>query len=220
METLNDIFRSLKFFRDLTDEHLNRLISYTVLKKYPEDSIILYEGEASKNISFLVSGLVRIYKIDKFDNEIFLYHINPGHMITELSTLNQNTITCASNISVDEDAVIVNIDYHKFRDDFILSNVLTTNFLDEIFAKTQKLHCVVNRELVFDSTAKVAHFLSENLSMFNKMKRAESSSLLHMQPETLSRVLNKMKRSNIIEIDTKVVKVLDHNKLLNLFQGY
>ncbi len=219
MESVINILKSINFFEDLDDKALDMLSQYTIVKKYPKDSIMLYEGESSSNISFLVSGLARVYKIDKFDNEIFLYHIYEGHMITELSTLNTDTITCASNISIDDDALIVDIDYHKFKDDFIFTNILTSKFLDEVFSKTQKLQCVVNRELVFDSTAKVAHFLSDNLGMFNKLKRAESSSLLHIQPETLSRVLNKLKRSGVIEIETKKVKILDQDKLYSIFQG-
>ena len=91
--------------------------------------------------------------------------------------------------------------------------------MNEIFAKTQKLQCVVNRELVFDSTAKVAHFISENIETFNKLRRSDSALLLHIQPETLSRVLKKLIRQNIIMIESKHVTVIDKLNLIALFQG-
>ena len=47
--------------------------------------------------------------------------------------------------------------------------------INEILLKTQQLHCVVNRELVFDATAKVAFMLSDDLEMFNSLKRQEVS---------------------------------------------
>ncbi|MBL6970344.1 MAG: winged helix-turn-helix domain-containing protein, partial [Campylobacterales bacterium] len=179
----------------------------------------MYEGESSTNISFLQSGLARVYKMDKFGNEIFLYHIYKHQLITELSALNENVITCVSNISIDEDTIIIDIDFNKFRDDFIYTNILTTNFLQEVFAKTQKLQCVVNRELVFDSMAKVAHFLSENLEMFNKLKRTEVALLLHLQPETLSRVVKKLQRQELIGMEVKKVFIVDEDGLKNIFQG-
>jgi CRP/FNR family transcriptional regulator len=219
MENIITRLKSLNFFNALDETQLLMLSKYCILKTYPKDAVMIYEGDHISNISFLVEGLAKVYKMDKYDNEIFLYHIYKNSLISELSTLNENVITCASNISIDEESIIIDINYNNFREDFIDTNILTTSFLNEIFAKTQKLQCVVNRELVFDSTAKVAHFLSENLEQFNKIKRSQSSLLLHMQPETLSRVLKKLIRQNIINIELKHVTILDMNKLYGLFRG-
>jgi len=214
-----EYLKSISFFKDLSQSDLEKIESYSILRKYPKGSIMMYEGESSTNISFLQSGLARVYKMDKFGNEIFLYHIYKHQLITELSALNENVITCVSNISIDEDTIIIDIDFNKFRDDFISTNILTTNFLQEVFAKTQKLQCVVNRELVFDSMAKVAHFLSENLEMFNKLKRTEVALLLHLQPETLSRVVKKLQRQELIGMEVKKVFIVDEDGLKNIFQG-
>ncbi len=219
MASTTEYLKSISFFEYLSQSDLEKIEKYSIVKKYPKGSIMMYEGDNSTNISFLQAGLARVYKMDKFDNEIFLYHIYEHQLITELSTLNENIITCASNISIDEESVIINIDYNKFRDDFISTNILTIQFLQEIFAKTQKLQCVVNRELVFDSTAKVAHFLSENLEMFNKLKRTEVALLLHLQPETLSRVLRKLQRQDLIGVEVKKVFIIDQDGLYDLFQG-
>lgn len=214
-----EYLKSISFFKDLSQSDLEKIESYSILRKYPKGSIMMYEGESSTNISFLQSGLARVYKMDKFGNEIFLYHIYKHQLITELSALNENVITCVSNISIDEDTIIIDINFNKFRDDFISTNILTTNFLQEVFAKTQKLQCVVNRELVFDSMAKVAHFLSENLEMFNKLKRTEVALLLHLQPETLSRVVKKLQRQELIGMEVKKVFIVDEDGLKNIFQG-
>jgi len=53
--------------------------------------------------------------------------------------------------------------------------------------------------------------------MFNRLKRQEVSFLLHIQPETLSRVLKKLKRGKIIEIEHSQVTVLDKLKLENIY---
>jgi CRP-like cAMP-binding protein len=219
MKNIIDTLKALEFFKQLDHEQIDKLSKYSIIKKYPKNAIILYEGDYSTNISFLLSGLAKVYKIDKYDNEIFLYHVFENDMIAELSTLNSNIITCASNISVDVESIVVDINYNKFKEDFISSNILTTNFLNEIFAKIQKLQCIINRELVFDSTAKVAHFLSENLENFNKIKRSESALLLHIQPETLSRILKKLTRQEIIIIESKKVTIINKVQLHNLFGG-
>ena len=72
---------------------------------------------------------------------------------------------------------------------------------------------MVNRELVFDATAKVAFMLWGDLEIFNSKKRQEVSFMLHIQPETLSRVLKKLSRNEIIDITNSKVTILNYDKL-------
>jgi len=61
--------------------------------------------------------------------------------------------------------------------------------------------------------------LSDDLNMFNSLKRQEVSFMLHIQPETLSRVLKKLKRSDIIEIENSKISILNVELLNNIFRG-
>jgi len=212
------IIEEISFFKSLNINEIRQIASYCTVKVHSKNSILYYEGDDSTYISFLASGLAKVYKMDKFDNEIFLYHICKDNMITELSSLNDNIITCHSNISTVEESVILRIDFRMFKQEFIATNILTLELIEEIFQKTLQLQYIINRELVFDSIAKVAHFLSVNLDIFNKFKRHKVSVMLHMQPETLSRVLKKLKTSKIITtVGTKVI-ITDNAKLKAIFQ--
>ena len=91
--------------------------------------------------------------------------------------------------------------------------------MEEILDKSHQLQGIVNRELVFDATAKVAFMLNNDLNMFNKLKRQEVSFMLHIQPETLSRVLKRLKRNNIIDIVSSKIIILDRNQLSSTFTG-
>jgi CRP/FNR family transcriptional regulator len=61
--------------------------------------------------------------------------------------------------------------------------------------------------------------LSDDLKMFNTLKRQEVSFMLHIQPETLSRVLKKLKRGEIIGVENSNLIILDQEKLNKIFQG-
>lgn len=186
---------------------------------YPEKSILFYESDTSSQILFLVSGLLKIYKIDKFDNEIFLYHIYSNSMISELSRLDEEGIYCFSNAEFTEDSVVLSIDYKKFKENFLGKNILTMKLMDTLLQKTHQLQCIVNRELVFDATAKVAFMLNQDIDMFNKLKRQEVSFMLHIQPETLSRVLKRLTRNGIIEIQNGKIVVSNQEMLVSTFRG-
>jgi len=211
--------KNLNFFKNLEEDQLKLLADISNITTHSKNSILYYENDTNSKIYFLASGLMKVYKIDKFDNEIFLYHIYENSMISELTTLNLDSIYCFSNAEFIEDSIILEIDYLKFREEFLSKNILNNEFINEILLKTQQLHCVVNRELVYDATAKVAFMLNDDLEMFNSLKRQEVSFMLHIQPETLSRVLKKLKRSEIISIKSTKITILDREKLKQVYQG-
>ena len=91
--------------------------------------------------------------------------------------------------------------------------------LEILLKKTHQLQCIVNRELVFDATAKVAFMLNQDLEMFNKLKRQEVSFMLHIQPETLSRVLKRLVRNETIEIENGEVTITNKESLISIFKG-
>lgn len=217
-EKLNFI-KQLSFFNSLDSEKLDIIDSISKITTYPKNSILYYENDSSNKIFFLVSGLLKVYKIDKFENEIFLYHIHKNSLISELTTLDDDSIYCFSNAEFMEESIVLEVSFQELKTEFLSKNILNSEFINEILLKTQQLHCVVNRELVFDATAKVAFTLHNDLEMFNSLKRHEISFMLHIQPETLSRVLKKLKRSSIIDIENTDVVILDKEMLKNTYRG-
>lgn len=217
--TLSQSIRSLDFFENLSDEQIDVLSNFSFISKYEKDSILFYETDLKTNLLFLVSGLIKIYKYDKFDNEIFLYHIYSNSLISELSNINTNEIFCFSNASFIEDSVVLSIDFLKLQEHFLNNNLLVKELMNSLLKKTNQLQSLVNRELVFDATAKVAYMLVSDLKMFNNLKRQDVSFMLHIQPETLSRVLKKLSRDNIIEIENQQVIIKDEIALNSIFKG-
>ncbi len=214
-----DSIQKLNFFKSLDAKQLREVEEISKVVEYPKKSILYYENDTYDKIFFLVTGVLKVYKIDKFENEIFLYHIHSNSLISELTSLDNTHINCYSNSEFIEDSLILEVNFTELKDRFLKKNILNNEFINEILLKTQQLHCVVNRELVFDATAKVAFMLSEDLTMFNSLKRQEVSFMLHIQPETLSRVLKKLKRSEIIEMESSTISILDEKLLNNIFRG-
>ncbi len=91
--------------------------------------------------------------------------------------------------------------------------------LEMLLKNTPQLQCIVNRELVFDATAKVAFMLTQDLEVFNKLKRQQVSCMLHIQPETLSRVLKKLLRNGTINIENAEVTIINEEELISIFKG-
>lgn len=214
-----EIFRNISLFSHLSDNEIEKLIEISSISKYDKNSILYYETEDMDKLLFLVEGQIKVYKIDKYDNEIFLYYIYSNSMVSELSNLNDNNIRCFSNAEFVEDSTVLLVDFEKFKEMFLYENEFIKKFIEQLIYKNQQLQCIVNRELVFDATSKVAFMLINDLKMFNQLKRTEVSLLLHIQPETLSRVLKKLSRSEIIIIEKGKIIINNEEELRSIYLG-
>ncbi|AZL53340.1 Crp/Fnr family transcriptional regulator [Aliarcobacter skirrowii] len=217
--TLFESLGNLSFFKNLDEKNLELLSSFSFVSKYKKESILFYETDLNNNIIFLVSGMIKVYKYDKFDNEIFLYHIYEDSLVSELSSISNTEINCFSNASFVEDSIVLFINFKKLKEHFFDKNLLVNELVEALFKKNHKLQCLINRELVFDATAKVAFMISNDLKMFNSLKRQDVSFMLHIQPETLSRVLKKLSRDGIIEIENQKIEIKDKIALNSIFKG-
>ncbi len=214
-----NIIKSINFFNTLNKEQLLFLENIAILRDFRKGTIIYYETDIDYSLQFLVSGMVKIYKLDKFNNEIFLYHIYEKNMISEFTSIDDNSIYCFSNAQFIKDGAILSIDFKKFKKYFLDTGILASKFITEILDKSHQLQFILNRELVFDATAKVAYMLHHDLDIFNSLKKTEIAFMLHIQPETLSRVLKRLSNDKIIDVIEKKYIILNEEKLLSLFQG-
>jgi len=211
--SINSIIKSLDFFASLSDSQVNQLAKISTINSYNKEYILYYENSKINSLLFLTDGLAKSYKIDKNNNEIFLYFISKNSMLSEISTVYSDSLYSYSNLSFIEKSQVLSIDYKLFKDNFLQQNILNLEFMNEIIVRSSKLESLINREFLFEAVTKVSMMLSSDLNMFNRFKRQDISLILNIQPATLSRVLSRLKRNGIIHIDQGKVSILNRDKL-------
>ncbi len=216
--SLKDIIKSQTFFSSLNDAELDKLVSISVIHHYEKDYILYYEHINTNELLFLIDGLAKAYKIDKHNNETFLYYIYADSMISEVSDIDSERLSSFSNMQLIDDSRVLSINYKKFKEYFLNKNIMCKDLTREIIKRSLQLQSLVNREFIFDAVSKVSMMLHDDLKMFNKLKRHDISLMLHIQPATLSRVLNRLKRNNIIDIIHGKVEITDAIALQNIYK--
>jgi len=207
--SIKNKIESLDFFKSLNSKEIELLSSISTLHSYKSGYVLFYEKENNNSLLFLINGLVKTYKIDKHSNEIFLYYIYENSLISEIKNIKDETLISFSNVALVEDSEILSIDYQQFKKYFLQNNSICLELINEISIRSQKIESLINREFLYDSVQKVAQMLDADIDMFNKLKRHDISLILHIQPATLSRVLNRLKRNKIIDIVQGKVTILD-----------
>ena len=150
LHSCKDAIVRLSFFSSLNEEQIELLSSISTLYNYSKEYVVFYEKETNDSILFLLNGLVKVYKIDKHNNEIFLHYIYPNSMISEISNLNKSSLSSFSNVMLLEDSQILSIDYKKFKEFFIEKGYLCFELTNEIILKSQQLQSLINREFIFN----------------------------------------------------------------------
>ena len=213
---INEIVK-LSFFSKCSKNTLEKLVKKAKINNYNKNSIMTYEEDDIGRVNFLLNGEVKLYKVDKFDSEIFLFTVSEDSLLTNIGSMSNDSISCFSNIEFLEDSTIISFDMHDFKEIVSESKWLLMNLIDSISYQKQQLEASLNISLVYDAMSKVSYMLYYKLETFNQLKKQEIAYRLNLQPATLSRVLAKLVKQDIIKHNASKVEIIDSDKLFELF---
>jgi len=201
--------KKISLFFNIEDKTLKEISSFSSIKKFNKDEIIFYEGEKKPYFYGIVTGQVLMYDVDLKGNVIPKNQFGCGDIFGLISQI-QNKPYCL-NAKSESESEIIQIDYSKFQK--FISNppfsdriikMLSNQILQEVeFNKLQK----------FDATKRLIYALLKFPKKFIRKKKYLLAKELNMSPETLSRILSKLKNEGIICYCEKAIKVLDYKKL-------
>jgi CRP/FNR family transcriptional regulator len=202
--------KDIPLFSGLGETQLAKLQTHLIVRHYTKDSIVFYEEEKSEYLYLLVKGSVRLYKTSPAGKEVYLHGIDAPAVIALFPALENVPFpaTC-SFLSEGSVGFLPLAEFHKCLKnlDFSLAIIKTMS------QRMKLLENLLHKETVFSSEAKIADLISNNAKIFRHLKNNEIASILNITPETLSRVLTKLKKEEIITIREHVVTVLDKNAL-------
>lgn len=208
----------LDFFKGCDPQKLSLLTSTAKIKTYETSDILVYEDDDINRVYFLIEGEVKLYKVDRFDNEVFLYTLKGQDLLTNIGSLDCDRISCFSNVEFLAPSRVLSLDLKTFKEVVKTDISLLINLLNILADQKQMVDCMVNMGMVYDVTAKVAKMLYEHLDLYNSLKKQEISYRLNIQPATLSRVLAKFMRKGVIAEEDHRTVVLEREELTRYFK--
>jgi len=201
--------RKLNLFTLLDASEIERLAEISTLKTLTKDNILFYEGEVPQYFYLLLEGNLKLYKTDLKGNEIVIHYFTQASFIAEMASL-ENIKFPATAIVTGEEVEALLIDKEKFLKMLQEDAHFSFHLIKSITIKVKHLELVINRNMVYDAMTKVCSFIDENPKYMIIAKNKEIANFLNMAPETLSRILSKLRKLEII--DKKNI-VLDKEKL-------
>ena len=201
---VKEAMRKMDMFGCLNDSEFSELIEITTLKKLQSGNILFYEGEKPLFYYLLLEGELKLYKTGFKSQEVVLHYFREPSLIAEMATLENFDFPATCEIVQDETIVGV-IEKEKFNLMLEKYSTLSLHVIKSLTKKIKSLEGSINRNLIFDATAKVCSILKEHPEILKTQKNTQVANFLNMAPETLSRSLAKLRKLEIINSTNEVI---------------
>jgi len=207
--------KDITLFSHLRDEQLSELQSQMYVHHYDKNSIVFYEGDESEYLHILLDGVVRLYKTSPKGTHVHMHNFIAPEVIALFAAFEK--IPFPATCEFLEKGTVGLIPLEKIYD--CMKNVdFSVSLVSALSRRMRLLADLLHKETIYTSEAKIADILLHNASVFERLKNNEIASILNITPETLSRILSKFKKENIITIAEHVVTLHDENTLLKVIE--
>jgi len=195
----------IPMFSNLDKKFHKELYDNIYIRHFTKRSIVFYEGDSSDYLHILIDGQVRLYKTSPKDTMVQLHRLNAPAVIGEYACLSQ--VAFPATCEFISDRGTIGLLHFKKLMKYLEDPIFSLSLLKSMTNKVMMLSSLVHKETILSSEAKVADLLLNEIKIFNTVKNNEIASILNITPETLSRILSKLKRYEIINIKNHIVQI-------------
>jgi len=207
--------RDIPLFAKLSDTQIDELQSSLIIKHYKKDSIVFYEGDESAYLHILLDGEVRLFKTSPQGKQVHIHNFQSPEIIALFAAFERIPFPASCEFFTDGSLGLLPLAklYNCLNKlEFSLA------FISSLSKRIKLLSTLLHKETIFSSEAKIADLIYHNPTLFQHFKNNQIASILNITPETLSRILTKLKKENIIRIDEHIVTILNTDALLSIIE--
>lgn len=198
--------QNIPLFSGLKAKQLEMLQTQMHIHHYSKDSVVFYEGDVSDYLQILLDGTVRLYKTNPKGTQVHMHNFAAPEIIALFAAFEHVPFPATCEFLTEGAVGLLPLEkiYECLHDvDFSMSLITALSKRMKLIAD------LFHKETIYSSEAKIADLIYHNPTVFERLKNSEIASILNITPETLSRILSKFKRENIISIEHHVVTVYD-----------
>jgi len=194
------------------------MIEYMELMRFNKEEYIFKEGEKLNYFYFLVKGKVKIYSLLKNGKQVLLRFIQPLATLGEVELVGDYLVK--NNALVKEDSVLIGIKKKIVRDKMHNDNRFLL-YINKILS--HKLY-TIDKTMALNQSYPLETRLASYLITLNAVKEkrikeiktlkvGDIAELLGSSVRHLNRVINDLKRKEILERKNNIILVKDYDKL-------
>lgn len=236
--------KKIHLFSDLSDEELNKIRSFSTLKKLKKGDILFMDGDKFLGFYCILEGSVKLYKISSCGREYIVHLMHPYNTFAEVpvfesysAVMNDSAIYPINSMAIEEDTVVFLVSAKHFLSFIRENGNICLKFLSTMSKRLKTLNDYIENITLHDVKRRLAKYIIDEFDKvtLNKEKVEKTKKIIlkkvnyielsiskndlasHLGTilETLSRTLKKLQDEKIISVVGKKISILNLNKLKN-----
>ena len=131
-----DFLRSVNIFSDLSESELVGIQDICTTRKYPKNSMIILEEEMGDVVFIVMSGTVKITRVNDEGKEVILAMLGSGEVFGEMAILDGESRS--ANALSQENCEVVTINREDFLNLLKTNNKVSLNLMTEFAIRLRK----------------------------------------------------------------------------------
>ena len=218
-----DFFRNFPLFEVLSDQEMNQLLELVELRKVSKFDDIFNVGDASSFVCFLVKGIVKIGSLSDDGREVIKYVLHPMAMFGELSLVGESSRKDFA-VAMNEDVHYYALKTSDFQRLIATNQQLCVSLMNYIGTRLREVETRLE-DLVFkDARARIIDFIKESAEKRGRkvgfemlfkhcLTQQDIANITGTSRQTVTSVLNELKRSDLIYFNRRSILIRDMAKL-------
>lgn len=212
-------------FATLNEEELQKIISLIHQKKYSKAGLICREGEPIENLLLINQGKVKVYRNSLDGREQILYILAEGDFLGERNLFLKQKLADYSAEAM-EDTLVCTIAGQDFRQLLLQYPTISIKIMEELCGRIDKLENLIGNISPRETDNRICLMLIEFRDKYGKrqpdgtvlidlpLNREEMASYIGLTRETVSRKLNALKETGMIDfIGNKKIQIINEKAL-------
>jgi CRP/FNR family transcriptional regulator len=190
----------------------DEVASFSELRKFKADSVILHEDSYIKSIPLVVSGSLKVVRTDANGHEILLYYITAGEscIMSFLGGIHDETSKIKAIVEEDAEILLIPVDKAS---EWVKKFPEWSDFIFKLYHKRfEELLSVVNAIAFQKLDVRLLHLLKQKAELIHskeiKVTHQQLAEKLGTAREVVSRVAKQMENEGLIHLSRNKITLM------------
>lgn len=214
--------RNVPIFADLDEKDLVKIARLGTRQKYKKGNIVVLEQESGAALFIIISGRVKVVRMDEAGREVILSMFGPGEFFGEMALLDGLTRSASVIAIVKSELFMIHRrDFLELLHEF---PTITISLLSELAMRLRKADMQIKSLSLKDATGRIANvllMLADDIGIFRKGKveiddlplQQDIANMAGTSRETVSRVLH-------LFIDNKEIQMKGNKLIIDDYETF
>jgi len=205
-----DLIGQTRLFRGLPENSLMRLIGNETSRDYARGHLLFQQGDSADHFYIILEGWVKLYRLMPTGKEAILHIFAKGETFAEAAMFAERKYPATAEIVAD--ARLLSVNSNHFKKQISESPEIALRMLAATAERIKQLVSEVEQIKGRNSLERVAYFLygmcpegKDNAVIDLPYEKFLVASRLNIKPESLSRVLNKLREHGVTSVKNQII---------------